>query len=290
MKLALRSILAGLFFLLLCLVPLCAAAAPTSVIVDGAVKSEFKPTEVYFFVSLNDGPVILQQGLLLEDDTGGYRAGTVIKSNNAVTTVRYSLLAHGKTNQFWLSHFPEETLAADAPRLQSVSEVRHRVIQTKSELARWQEKIEDEAGGLRRLRTDAEVIGNLGRITRLMEQVNLLKEEKGRLTDDIERLRGFLKRASVQEPPKNFVRRQGELTSQLEELARTVKGVEEGEDVRRSLSEAELQSKLALIEETRLADADDLEAQLRTLRSARERLEGELGFDKGDSAENYLSW
>ena len=264
-----------------------------SVVVDAAVDADFAPQQVYFLVRMNDTDVQLQQALLLEDGVAGsyrYHAGTVFKSEKPVETIEFSLLAHGKGNQFWMKHFPEEELAADHPRMLSVEGMRKKVLAAKSLQKQWEDKLTTDKETLRRLRKDAEVIGNLGRITRLLEQLDLLKEEQARLVEDKARLQDFLKKASSQAKPKNFVRRQAELTGQLEELARIVQGVEESETVRKSLSEAELQRRLALIEETRLADADDLESQLKQLQQARKRIENDLGFDEGESLENYLSW
>jgi hypothetical protein len=168
--------------LLLCLfLPVLLIAEDShTVIVDAPVETDFKPEAVLFLARINGQQVKLQYALVLEEGEPGsfsYHAGTVFNSEEPVERLQFSMFVHGKGSQFWIKHFPEETLTAEHPRMLSVDGMRKQVLNAKDLQKQWETKLVNDRETLRRLRKDAEIIGNLGRITRLFEQVELLKEE-----------------------------------------------------------------------------------------------------------------
>ena len=289
-------ILSSLYFFILSLIlglPSAWAASDTHVIhVD--VEASFVPKNAIFFVTLNEQPQLLvQQGLMLPSDSDNDRkvqVATVLKHSKPVNKINYSVLLMGDDKKFLFHDLPTLVVGSDSLTSISASTLRDYLLGKKGQLSELQVTNEEDGQEIRRLRSDAEVIGNLGRITQRMEEVSIMREQRKQITEDAERLETFIQQAAVQPEPNNFIRRQSQLTSQLEELAQVVQSVEQDESTRRSFSEAQLQRQLALIEETRTASVPELQAQLATLQKASRRLEKQLGFDKGEAVEDYLSW
>ncbi len=127
---------------------------------------------------------------------------------------------------------------------------------------------------LERLRSDAEVIGNLGRITEKTSEYRRLKGQIENLNRDIENLNSFIEMAGKGEDPRNFAARQTMLTEQLDQIVKAAQAMETGERSRRNKGESDLQRDLHLLEITRDDNYDELKAELQNLRRQRVALEG----------------
>lgn len=252
----------------------------------------FRPSEAIFLVRENEKTeLIAQRAVLLEvGEDKELLAVALIKPEVLLRSAECSVLFKEGDANFSFHSVPSKDCNSDSFAEGGIGELNKRISQSEEELRVLRQSIDEDQEQIRRLRSDAEVIGNLGRITEKAEQIKVLEEQKTRITQDIERLSTFLKQAAVQTSPRNFTRRQLELTTQLEELAEVVQSVEQDESARRSFSEAQLQRQLAMIEETRSARVPELEAALQSLNSAVSRLERRLGFDQGEAVEDYLSW
>lgn len=261
----------------------------TELFLDSVIYPTFVPREVFFFVAFDQGPGARVRGVFVPARIAGERSkgwyiGLKIRVPRGKKRVTYSSMTIGPAHSFHVE--PAVTRPIDrqdpfgvtgdslfAHRAQRVEVLRSLEVQLKA-----------QAETIARLRSDAEVIGNLGRIIEAKEELQKVTIERRNVERDIANLQAFLKLARSRPIPKNYVSREGFLTRQISELAEAARVAESNEVSRRSRALADLQRKLGIVESTRYDDYADLERTLARLKKRRAQLE--RGDDEGTVDEN----
>ncbi len=148
------------------------------------------------------------------------------------------------------------------------------LLSRKDVLRSWQLQVRAQDESLERLRADADIIANLGRIVEVKEDAERFRQEAAALDKDITNLRRLFAITRDHASPKNFLGRESQLQKQLAELNHLHEelGTRNGQE--RSAFELDVQRKLALIEETRFDDYEGLQRELIRLRKQRLSLQG----------------
>ncbi len=265
-------------------------SAPTSAMIYRGVDLLFKPEDAFFFVDFGEelpirirGAIVptLVQGSLLTD-TRSYLVGAKIPLPPGKEVFHFSVLIVGRDNKFFLLADQDQDLQLLAQTPSNTDLLRDKLLQRKEVLKSWLIQTQAQQESLQRLREDASVIGNLSRIVEIKDEVERTNNNIRNLDRDLENQKGFLKLAKARPTPKNYVTREGQLTTQISELAQSAKSAESQEFSRKSKAEGELQRKLAIIEDTRLDDYDDLQRQILRLRQQRVQIEKDIAtqFDR----------
>lgn len=258
------------------------------VMIDQSRRLLFRPLDAFFLVRFDDSeqyrrvPAVLFNPPDSKNQPDGslatHAAGTRIFPPPGVKSLSFHAVFLGPGGK--LEFVPLETLRLDETSVQSNTNaaLREKVLQLKAELGSWRMQSQAQEESLKRLRADAEIIGDFGRILDKKEELEKTKGDIISVTGDIENLKRFLKLAKGRSAPVNQVGREAQLVGQLSEITQVSSAVEMGEVRRRAGAEAELQRKLALIEVTRSDDVAALTTELARLRAA-------LGQDTAAAAE-----
>jgi hypothetical protein len=191
--------------------------------------------------------------------------------------VRYSLLIFGRAQQFELIPALEFDATSQPDYLQSTDHLQGHLDERREVLSSLRVQIESQEESLRRLRQDADVIGNFGRVNEVNEEVLQVRSDIENAEKSAAALEGLLKGAGKRPAPRGAVAREGQLTRQLSELAAAAKRIEDAEQSRKASMEFDLQRKLALVEATRYDNFDELQGRLAELRDERRALEQRAG-------------
>lgn len=284
--------------------PAAGARAQTSIMLKQSVEIDFTPNEAFFLVEFKSGGLRRVKALLLppfeagalpgkaqEETAGRWLAGAQVTAPQRRGKLEYSLILAGKSNRYAFFGPWQEDFSSQDGALDSVDNLREFLLRRKEYLHSLRVQLRAQQESLGRLRADAEVIADLGKILQVREESARVNQEALDLNKDIQTLEKFLKLARHSAAPVNFAGRQNQLTKQLTELSEAAKAAELGEIARRSLSEQELQKRLALVEMTRGEDYDSLQRELVRLRKQRlemERLPAPNGRSAFESPQDYI--
>lgn len=263
-----------------CCVQLADAEELQTIVLSHSVDIAFQPEEAFILAEI-DGSSHKVRAILVppfskdeqDQKKGVWWIGAPLKVPKEHEPFSYSILLKGKNRETaaildLVGGGPDSGLEA-IPSLKSAlaSEIEH--------YKSWSVQVAAQEADLKRQRSDAEVIGNIGRIVESMEEIEATKYEIENLQKDIDNLQEFFKKAKNPRTPKNFTRREIDLTKQTAELAQVAKQVESGESDRRLGAQGDLQRKLALIEATRFDDEVELAAELSRLHGQPTKNQGE---------------
>ncbi len=199
--------------------------------------------------------------------------------NTSAGKVEVAALVESKESEH--EFFPP--LAVEVPgQIPNVSELRAKLLARKHVLDSWQVQLKVQGDALRRLRDDADTIANFGRIIEAQDELSRSQSEFDNLGRDIENLQKFLVLIKNFPEPRNFSRREGELTRQLAMLSEVAKKSESSQDQRAASSEGEMQRKIEIVEATRDEDLDALQRRLFELRRTRARRTHEADSEYGN--------
>lgn len=259
---------------------------PPFVVVDRRIELSFNPERAFFLVDFGSSDVQRVEATLLPSMHGvmpnengiGMRprkwfAGAKVEVPRDATEVTSSLIVLGSKDKF--ESFGENRVSVRDPMLfgGSTELLREELLARKNLLRSWHTQVEAQDETLRRLRADADVIADLGRIVEAREEISNLKKAIEDNAKDQENLQDLVRLARNRPPPKNLVGRERELSTQSNQLFELTKTVENNESVRRGEAEDELRRKLALIEATRFDDYEELQRELIRIRKMRMDLE-----------------
>lgn len=245
----------------------------------------FEPVEGFFLISVDDEtsrrlkativPAYEQVPLtnVVENASRKWLFGAQFNPGRRIARYQYSLVIIGKGNEYLLVGPVLVELGKSSQFTESVDDLREKLLKRKEVLKSWDLQIKAQEENLERLRADADVIANLGRIVEVKEETDGLRAGIKDLDKDAENLRKFLRLVKTHAAPKNYVGRESQLTKQIAELAAVAKNAEGGEQGRKSQSGQELQQKMAILEQTRTEDYDALQRALIKLRRQRMQLE-----------------
>lgn len=154
-----------------------------------------------------------------------------------------------------------------------MSILREHLLKRKEIAASFQLQMRAQTETLRRLRADADLIGDLGKVAIVREEAEHARERLVGLDRDIVNLKSAIQRVRVMAAPENLSRREVELTQQIADLAQAARQAESGESARRAQGEGALRTSMELIEQTRFDDPAALQSELVRLRRRRQELE-----------------
>lgn len=252
--------------------------APTEngIFIDQSRRLTFEPSDAFFLVSFDAGRVLRVPAMIVrlegESSVRGdvapvtYGAGARVRPPRGSSQVSFSTVFLGTANR--LEFVPPTTLELSEASLNrsSTDTLREQLLQRKAVLGSWRMQAQAQEDSLNRLRADAEVIGDFGRILDKKEEIERAKNDLASVKKDIQNLDHFLKLAKTRPAPVNQVGREAQLVKQLSEITQVSHAVELTEIRRRASAETELQRKLALIEATRQDDLATLTSELERLR------------------------
>ncbi len=245
--------------------------------IDLAFSFEGTPKDVLFLVEEPEGAMLVAHGLFVPVLAHAgvpkrWRGGALVNGHASNMPIRFYVLVLNSDGKYM--RFPENgTATPGETSVRDPDALREYLIQRKEVLKSWQMQIQVQEDSLARLRADAEVIGSLGKIVEVQDEIEKTKKSIRDLEGDMENLQYFLKASHSSELPINYAAREAQLTKQIAELAAAAKFAESSELKRSSLTQAELQRKLALVESTRGEDYDGLQRDLLRLRSKRMALQ-----------------
>lgn len=245
--------------------------------------SSFEPGDVHVLIELPSGSALRLKAVVVAasgtPEASGerrYVAGTKLPAG-IENFLRYSLLIFGRAQQFELIPALEYEVASQPEYLQSTDRLQGHIDERREVLSSLRVQIESQEESLRRLRQDAEVIGNFGRVNEVNEEVLQARSDIENAEKSVAALEGLIKGAGRRPAPRGAVAREGQLTRQLSELASAAKRVEDAEQNRKASMEFDLQRKLALVEASRYDSFDELQRRLAVLRDERRALEQRAG-------------
>lgn len=142
-------------------------------------------------------------------------------------------------------------------------------------------QIKAQEAELRRLRGNADRVGQHGAIAELEQ-----KERDGlvRLSEaeqNLSNLQESVKEIRAAPPPPNAAAMEVEITKQLGELAQAARGAESSEQQRAAQGNSHLQNTMRVIEDTRFDDVEKIRAELVKMRRRRQELEESLQGNGG---------
>lgn len=259
------------------------SAAESSIFLDQVAEIAFTPKEAFFLLEVDSLPpkripaVFVPSPQINRNDTNFEMQRWLIAAQTTLASgtesIKYSAIIKGAQRQ--LSFLPPKTLSHEERNSAelSASELRDQLISKKEVVQKLEAEREAEEQILQRLRADADVIANIGRIVEVKDESEQIKEELSSLDRDLANLGKFLKHDRLKPPPKNLVGRESQLTNQVAELAQAAKMVEGQEADRRAQAQLDMQRQLELVEATRFEDYDSLQRELVRVRKRRMDLE-----------------
>jgi len=275
-----------ILFLIL-VVPLRLYAEEHRLLIDFELSLSFLPEEAWIIVS--DGKTLDRQpaftvppadvemeGVKDERTLGtgkwlfGGRVVPPVKGN-----ARYGLLVFGKVGQVAFAPLRGRAAGEVIDNFQDTESL-HGYIQQRKERLNAAMSIEaEQEAELKRLRSDVDLIADIGRIVEVREESISTEENLKRLDKDTQDLERSLQQVSAYPTPRNFLRREAELSKQTIELGGAAKAAEE----RAKKNEAEQietpAQKRELIESVKDENEQALVQKLGTLRRYRLELEAQ---------------
>ena len=271
-----------------------------TVVLAKSIALDCEPQRGFFFVEIPGAGMrrieaMFVAGVLQDRESnnrpGGdeqiWESGARIESPVPAEDLEFSLLIFGRGGEI---RFTAPSKVGDDPAtgfLGLADDMRAELVRQKDVLRSWQIQLRGQEDSLRRLRADAEIIGNLGRIVEVKERVAKVNEEIVDAERDIENLQKLLKVAKSRMVPANFSRREGQLTKQIAELADAAKSAELSEHGRRGALQQEFQRKIELVELSRTEDLGALQQELIRLRRQRAALEQGAGEEDAPRDEEH---
>lgn len=252
-----------------------------TVIVDRGVLLDFVPEEAFFVVAFDDKISVRLPAVIIpplrkdptSSNAGMWWVGAELRVPVGSQVMRSFGFAHGKEDRVKLLPLEAMDLRSGQHFWGSNDKLREYLLQRKEGLTLERRKLKQQDLQLARLRSDAEVIGNFGRIIDTKEELSRTKQGSQNLDRDMAATERFIKLASTYAAPLNAVGREQQLTGQIAELAGAAKRAERGELSRRWSNDQELKRRMQVLEEARESDLADLGDELERLKAEREALE-----------------
>ena len=226
-----------------------------------------EPDHAHVAIRRSDGSVALFPATIVSV-TGAQGVAVVarvaVDSENPPSKAVIALF--GKTGEV-ASHTRDMSDIAEYPELTLESaELELRAQERRERIKEWEERVKEQSANLARLREDADLIANVGRIVSKEDEVERIRRDVDRFRVALmiarQRLEALQKKVSV----PNEQGRLAQVTVELAALAAAVKKSEQQAEERISSASTELQDKLALIESTKNERIDLLKKELEELR------------------------
>lgn len=281
--------LSSFFVILFCLIPMGgdrAAFAEKSqhVILLERVEPDFEPRDVLFFTfnPSNEMPAI-HQGIALESHAEGsanqarsWFVATRVPIEPDHSQIEYAAIILGHEKQTLLLETRSQSVQSLQQNSLDLERLRAIVLEQQNSIKEWEKQVQVQTSTLRRLGADADTIARVSQVGEVQTEIERMREEGQRLSQDIQRLREFLRNVSRVELPGNLASREIDLTNQLKLLAERTKQAEEQEEQRLARTQLDLEQGMQIIEATKFEDLSRLQSELIRLQKYRLKLESEI--------------
>ena len=265
---------------------------PTALVLIREVNTDFTPEQAFFIVRFSQRVISRIPALILPAaDLGAaetaslpsqgigrkWLLGGLIEVPRQFEVFSLSALVLGRNGAVTISpdYFQQTKQALTFRAAEQV--LRTELTELQGKLTPLKLQMAGQENLLRRLRSDAEVVGNFGRVVDAREELSKVRGLIASADKDIANLERFARLANSYPMPKNYRAREQQLASQLTELTEAARRAEQGEGARRYDAQFQMQERLRLLELARTESVDALQEELGILRAERERLEGSHG-------------
>ncbi len=270
--------------LLLCavLLPQFVAAQEHRLLVDFELALSFVPQSASVIVLSGDSfalkPAFIVPPVMSEEEppagAGKWIFGTRI-SQPEKGNLRYGLIVFGRGGE--VAYAPLQGREARDPvdSFQDAEAMRSYIEQRKNRLNAAMSLEAEQESKLRSLRSDVDLIADIGRIVEVREESLTTEQNLSRLDKDTTDLERSLQQVSSYPPPRNFLRRESELSRQVIELGAAAK---QAEDRARKAEAGQTETpaqKRELIESVKDENEQALVQKFGTLRRYRMELEAQ---------------
>lgn len=253
-----------------CLIMLIFSQASASCLISEEIKLSFAPRESYLFIK-SDESVLIERASLLPTTAGTWGIGALIDGTGVVEA---SFLVLGESDQAFGTEPKEFILNSKEFRCLSEETLHSRLVEEQKRLEEVRQSAANTNKILRRIQSDVDLVVDLGEIVSVKERRLELEEQVAALKRDLEVLKQVFQVVRNQPNPRNFLRREAELTRQIPLLAEGAQLAERGEGARAQQLEGGLQRRLKAIKEAEGLSKDELFKKLVGLRKYRAELEG----------------
>lgn len=238
-------------------------------LISEEIKLSFAPRESYLFVKSEDG-VLIERASLLPTTVGTWGIGALVDGTGVVEA---SFLVLGESDHVFGTEPRDFILDSKEFRCLSEESLQTRLIEEKKKLDAARESAAMTSKTLRRIQSDVDLVADLSEIVSVKERRLELEEQVAALKRDLEILKQVFQVVRNQPNPRNFIRRESELTRQITLLAEGAQAAERGEAARAKQLEGGLQRRLKAIKEAEGLSKDELFRKLVGLRKYRAELE-----------------
>ncbi len=250
-------------------------------IVDRVVSSQFPLSDALLFVDFNNGSVarvdaemvLLKSAVGREGSSSEWLVGAKVKVPGDSQEIALSAVLLGENGEVDIAAPELWSPLRDEKGDITKELLQAHLVEQQGVLKSWEVQMDAQKESLRRLRADAEVIADVGKIVDAREELERVSTDILTYEKYIASLKEALKLVKLLPVPRNFSQRELQLTQQLQELAQAVRQAESGEIDRRAAYEEGLQRKLEIVEETRFDDLETLENTYQRLSERIARLE-----------------
>ncbi|GEM_PF-3982173 len=241
-----------------------------SCLISEEIKLSFAPRESYLFIK-SDESVLIERASLLPTTAGTWGIGALVDGTGVVEA---SFLVLGESDHVFGTEPKEFILNNKEFRCLSEERLQTRLIEEQKRLEDVRISAANTNKTLRRIQSDVDLVVDLGEIVSVKERRLELEEQVAALKRDLEVLKEVFQVVRNQPNPRNFLRREAELTRQIPLLAEGAQLAERGEGVRAQQLEGGIQRRLRAIKEAEGLSKDELFKKLVGLRKYRAELEG----------------
>lgn len=238
--------------------------------VDRIVSVPFEPVAAMMFLHQGNSIIAGTKGVIQES---GKAAGQYIiageLSSDIPTTgddLKLGILLFGKNGETTYKLPIPTTVEFGKNGIELNDRLSRKISERNAIKASWILQVKAQDHALEELRGVADILGDLGRIVDIKQEIISANEKLADLEKDKAALSRFVSLAKSYPIPKNLLRRELELLSQLPELTKGGSINDTGEVKKRAQRQIELQKKLALIESTRGENIAKLRVELEQLR------------------------
>ena len=265
----------------LCWATVLAADEGEPILLHTIAQLSFEPEAAFFLVEFEEEnihkiPALVVPTFSERTESGPYQEwilGAVIALPKEINQLLFSAVLSTTGGKQAIVPPSSWVRDSESDTITSPDDLREVLLQRKGVQKSLEAEVETYQTTLERLRKDANIIGGLDRIVDLQEEIVESKAALEGLETDRLKLASLLREVRTQKTPKNFTRRERELTKQLSEITQAASQTESSEFERQAETDAILQQKIAFIESTRYDNPRLLRQELFRLRNIRMQLE-----------------
>lgn len=255
-------------------------------LLEERVHLDFIPAQAFFLVDFNQSSSERHEGIIVppygfhekQSLPASWYFGVRVPMAPGQNSLFYSLVIAGAEHGLVIVPAKQWSVGDGRESGAAIDERRETLEQKKSALKSLDLQFTEMQDSVKRLHSDAEIIGNLGRIVEKRDETDKLLRQLSDMDKVIATLNTFVSLAKGKVEPARFLTRETMLKKQLPELSEAAKRVEAEEITRKLESTRERNQSFSLIESTRYDDYNAMVSEFEKLKHKREVLEQKLGI------------